>query len=72
MEFLKMSNRTYDILKWFGQIVIPALITLFGVIGNVLDIPRTESILAILIAFNTCWNSILGISTIKYNSINKE
>ena len=28
-----MSNKTYDILKWIVITVLPALLTLFGVIG---------------------------------------
>jgi len=61
-----MSNRVYDILKWICLIGLPAMISFAGVILNVLDVPKTEMILTIAVAFNTFLGSVLGISNINY------
>lgn len=63
---MKFSNKTYDILKWIAQIFLPALITLYGVIGSACDIPHTQTVTTIAIAVDTFLGSILGISSRSY------
>ena len=65
---MKFSNRTYDILKWLCIVFIPALITLYGVIANALEIPYTDKIITIATGFDTFLGTILGISCINYNA----
>lgn len=62
-----MNNKLYDILKWIALVFMPALITLYGVIGNTLNLPNTDVVLTIIIACNTFLGSILGLSNIQYN-----
>lgn len=64
---MKMSNKLYDVLKYVAIIALPALITLYGVIGATLDIPYTQEVLTIATAVDTCLGTLLGISTAKYN-----
>lgn len=61
-----MSNKVYDVLKYIAQIVLPALITLYGVIGTTLNIPYTEQVITIAVAVDTCLGTILGISSYNY------
>lgn len=61
-----MSNKVYDVLKWVALVFIPSLITFYGVVGNVLNIPYTEVVLTIMGAFNVFMGSLLGISTMQY------
>lgn len=63
---MKMSNRVYDVLKWFTMIFIPAAITLFGVIGKTLGLSCTDTVLTIAVAADTFLGSILGISNSAY------
>lgn len=63
---MKMSNKVYDVLKWFTLIFLPAAITLFGVIGKTLNLSCTDTILTIAVAFDTFLGSILGISSSAY------
>lgn len=64
---MKISNTAYDILKWITLIFIPALITLYGVIGNTCNIPYTDIVLTIATAFDTFLGTCLGISNYNYN-----
>lgn len=64
---MKMSNKAYDILKWIAMVFLPALTTFVGVILNSFNVPGTETILTIMIAFDTFLGSLLGISSINYN-----
>lgn len=64
---MKINNKVYDVLKWVCTVVLPALITLYGVIGAVCGIPHTEQALTIATAVNVCLGTILGISSYQYN-----
>lgn len=66
-----MSNKVYDVLKYIAQIILPALTTLYGVIGTTLNIPYTQEVITIAIAVDTCLGTCLGISSINYNKNNK-
>ena len=64
---MKISNRTYDILRWIAQIFLPAFITFLGVVLQCFHYAHTEVIITILIAFDTFLGTLLGISTYQYN-----
>lgn len=63
-----MSNKLYDILKWFTLIFLPALITFAGVVMNSIDFQYANVVLTIATAFNTFLGTILGISNYKYTN----
>ena len=64
---MKLSNKVYDILKWIALVALPALTTFYGVVGATCNIPHTQEVLTIAVAFNTMLGTMLGISTNKYN-----
>ena len=64
---MKLSDKVYDILKRIVTIVIPAILTFYGVVGTTCNIPYTQEVLTIGTAFDTMLGTILGISTISYN-----
>ena len=66
-----LPNKVYDILKWIVITVLPALLTLFGVIGNTLNLGCTEVVITIGTATTACLGTILGISGVNYSKINK-
>ena len=65
-----MSNRTYDILKWIAQILIPALGTLYFALSEIWHLPYSEQVVGTLTAVDTFLGVLLGISTIQYNKKN--
>ncbi|MCQ2211299.1 MAG: phage holin [Paludibacteraceae bacterium] len=68
---MMISNKVYDVMKWFCLVFIPAFITFYGVIGTTCNIPYTEQVLILLSAFDTFFGSILGVSSMKYNEDKK-
>lgn len=62
-----LPQKAYEIIRWIVIIVIPALITLYGVIGNTLNIPYTEIVLTIAGAVDVFLGTIFGISKISYD-----
>lgn len=63
---MKMSDKLYEFLKWILITVVPAAITLIGVINTVTPIPYYEAIVTIIGASATFIGSCVGISTANY------
>lgn len=66
-EKIKMSNETYDTLKWIAQILLPGIATLYFTLSGVWGLPFAEEVVATLTAIDTFLGIILGISTSQYN-----
>ena len=62
-----MSNKTYDILKYVAQIVLPALGTLYFALSSIWGLPYGEQIVGTITAVDTCLGVLLGISSVQYN-----
>jgi TRAP-type uncharacterized transport system fused permease subunit len=63
---MKMSNSTYDLLKYIAQILIPALGTLYFALANIWGLPYGEQIVGTLTAIDTFLGVLLGISSSTY------
>ena len=63
---MKMSNKTYDILKDIALYVMPALATLILTLGGIWGIPYAEAIAATITAIDTFLGAILKISSNNY------
>ncbi|MDO4680891.1 MAG: phage holin [Aerococcus sp.] len=62
-----MNNQTYDFLKWFVWLFMPALTTLVGVLGQTLQWGNTNTIITIMTAVTTFLGAITGLSNKQYN-----
>ena len=62
-----MSNKTYDILKWIAQILLPSIGTLYFALAGIWDLPYGEAIVGTITAIDTFLGCLLGISSINYN-----
>lgn len=68
-----MNNKTYDVLKWIAQYLLPALATLYFAIAQVWRLPYGEQIVGTITAIDTFLGVILGINTAQYNkALNSE
>lgn len=64
---LKLSNGTYDFLKWFSLIFLPALAVFIGTIGDSVGIPKADVIVLVINAFAVFLGSCLQISSANYH-----
>ena len=66
-----MSNKTYDILKYIAQIVLPAVATLYFAISVAWStrggLPYPEEVVGTITAIDAFLGALLGISTARYN-----
>ncbi len=64
---MKMTNKTYDILKWIALILLPALATFYAAIAAVWGLPYTEQVVGTITAVDTLLGTLLKISSDNYN-----
>lgn len=64
---LKLTNKTYDILKYTAQYVLPACGTLYFALAGIWNLPYGEQIVGTITAIDTFLGVLLGISTNTYN-----
>jgi hypothetical protein len=68
---MKLSNQTYDILKEIALTILPALATLYAVVGKIWGLPYVTEIPATIMAIDTAMGAILHISTKNYQEENQ-
>lgn len=62
-----MSSKTYDVLKWIAQILLPAVGTLYFALASIWGLPYGEQVVGTITAVDAFLGALLGISTAKYN-----
>ena len=67
---MKLSNNTYDVLKWIAQVGLPAVGTLYFALANLWNLPAPEQVVGTIVAIDTFLGVCLGISTKGYNRDN--
>ena len=64
---MKLSNKTYDVLKWLVWVFLPALGAFLGVLGQSFGWANTDTALTILTAFTAFLGAITGVSNREFN-----
>jgi len=67
---MKLTNKTYDILKYIAQIVLPALGTLYFALSSIWGLPYGEQIVGTITAVDAFLGALLGVSTAQYKKNN--
>lgn len=65
---MMLSNRTYDLLKPFTQIILPGLITLWLALSGIWDWSYVEEVAGTMGAINVFFGLLLGLSGRTYNN----
>lgn len=61
-----MSNKLYDTLKFFAQIVLPALAAFYVTVAGLWGLPYPKEISGTIMAFDTFLGAVLMISSAQY------
>lgn len=67
-----MNNKTYDILKYIAQIVLPALGTLYAALSPLWNLPYAEAIVGTIVAVDAFLGALLQISSTNYYKNGKD
>lgn len=63
---MKMSNKTYDVLVWIAQIVLPAMGALYAALAGIWGFPYGEQIVGTITAVDMFLGTVLKISNAQY------
>lgn len=63
---MKLSNETYDLLRWIADMVLPALGTLYFALAGIWNFPYGEQIVGTITAIVAFLDVVLGISKRNY------
>lgn len=66
MKMFKFTNKTYDILKYIAQIVLPAVATLYFALASIWGLPYGEQIVGTITAVDAFLGAVLHVSTEDY------
>ena len=61
-----MSDKTYDVLKYLAQVIIPALGTLYFALSSIWGLPYGEQIVGTLTAVDAFLGTVLKLSSDDY------
>lgn len=64
---MKLSNKTYDVLKYIAQYVLPALGALYFGLAKIWGLPYGTEIVGTIALVDTFLGTLLGLSTKNYN-----
>ena len=62
-----MSNKTYDILKFIAQIVLPAIGTFYFTLGQIWNFPLGEEVVGTITAIVAFMGALLKLSSMNYH-----
>ncbi len=65
--YMKLSNKTYDILKWIAMYLLPAAGTLYFALAGIWGLPYGEQVVGTISAVDTFLGVLLGLSSNAYN-----
>lgn len=69
---MKISDRTYDCLKWLAVYFIPSFSAFVGVVGLAVDWQYTAIATTIISAFGVFIAGCIGMSVAEYNKTKRE
>ena len=68
---MKLTNKTYDRLKWVAQYLLPALGTLYFTVSGIWGLPYGEQVVGTITAVDTFLGVMLGVSSAGYQKQNE-
>lgn len=63
---MKITNKTYDILKYIALIVLPALAVFYSTLSNIWGLPFHDAIPDTIMAIDLLLGALLKVSTNSY------
>lgn len=64
---MRISDKTYNFLKWFALVALPAFQVFWLTVGKVWNFPYLTEIGATVGAFGLLIATLIGVSTASYN-----
>lgn len=63
---MQLSNKTYDVLKWVAQILLPAVSVFYLAMSKIWGLPFGDEVVATVTALDLLLGMLLGLSNTMY------
>ena len=63
---MKLDNKSYDVLKWVAQILLPATAALYVAVAGIWGFPYAKEVAGTISALDLFLGALLGISSMNY------
>lgn len=67
-----LPNGAYDILKWVGLVLLPALATLIGAVGPAWGMPSVDAVVLTVNAIATFIGVVIGASHVTASEVSDD
>lgn len=64
---MQFNDKSYNLIKWIAQLVLPAAGTLYFALSQIWGFPYGEEIVGTITAVDVFLGALIGISTVQYN-----
>ena len=64
---MQFNDKSYNLIKWIAQLVLPAAGTLYFALSQIWGFPYGEEIVGTITAIDVFLGALIGISTVQYN-----
>lgn len=68
---MKLSNKTYDVLKWLSLVAIDAVGLFYSTLSKIWGLPFGDQVFETCVAVSIFLGALIGISSAQYKN-NKE
>jgi imidazoleglycerol phosphate synthase glutamine amidotransferase subunit HisH len=68
---IRISDKTYDTLKWVAQFFLPGLGTMYFALANIWGLPSPEKVVGTIVALDAFLGALLGLSMLQYQATQK-
>lgn len=66
--FLTLSNKTYDVLVWIAQILLPAIVVLYLALAQLWPLPEVQGVVGTITALDVFLGAMLKYVSKTYNN----
>lgn len=63
-----LNNRSYDVIKFVAQILLPAFGTLYFTVAQIWGLPKAEEVVGTITAADVFLGLLLGLAANQYNN----
>lgn len=65
---MKLSNKTYDVLKWLSLVALDAIGLFYSTLSEIWGLPFGDQVLATCVAVSVFLGALIEISSAQYKS----
>ena len=67
-----MNSKTFDILRFIGEVLLPALGALYFGVAKIWGLPYGQEIVGTIAVITTFVGTVVGVNRTKYNKLKQE